>query len=116
VDHREHFGTFPLPSDPGNVRQILGRPGEVWGVESAADQLVVIRQVPEPGTTLPGDMDCDEDVDFDDIDDFVAILTASNAAGIQIVPEAGTRALLCFGVGFVASWRWGLGFFLTRAE
>jgi virginiamycin B lyase len=26
-----------------NVRQLLGRPGEVWGAESAADQLVVIR-------------------------------------------------------------------------
>jgi streptogramin lyase len=25
------------------VRQILGRPGEVWGAESAADKLVVIR-------------------------------------------------------------------------
>jgi virginiamycin B lyase len=25
------------------VRQILGRPGEVWLPESAADQLVVIR-------------------------------------------------------------------------
>ena len=40
----EAFTTFPLPSVPGNVRQILGRPGEVWGAESAADQLVVIRR------------------------------------------------------------------------
>jgi virginiamycin B lyase len=39
----ERFDTFELPSSPGNVRQILGRPGEVWGAESAADQLVVIR-------------------------------------------------------------------------
>ena len=39
----ERFDTFDLPSSPGNVRQILGRPGEVWGAESAADQLVVIR-------------------------------------------------------------------------
>ena len=38
------FVTFDLPSSPGNVRQILGRPGEVWGAESAADQLIVIRQ------------------------------------------------------------------------
>ncbi len=38
------FTTFPLPSTPGNVRQLLGRPGEVWGAESAADQLVVIRR------------------------------------------------------------------------
>lgn len=29
---------------PGRrVRQILGRPGEVWGAESAADKLVVVR-------------------------------------------------------------------------
>ena len=39
----ERFDTFDLPSSPGNVRQILGRSGEVWGAESAADQLVVIR-------------------------------------------------------------------------
>ncbi len=39
----ETFDTFPLPHDPGDVRQILGRPGEVWGAESAADHLVVIR-------------------------------------------------------------------------
>ena len=39
----ERFDTFVLPSTPSNVRQILGRPGEVWGAESAADQLVVIR-------------------------------------------------------------------------
>ncbi len=38
------WATFPLPSSPGNVRQLLGRPGEVWGAESAADQLVVIRR------------------------------------------------------------------------
>jgi virginiamycin B lyase len=37
------FTPFPLPSKPGNVRQILGRPGEVWGAESAADKLIVIR-------------------------------------------------------------------------
>jgi virginiamycin B lyase len=40
----EAFASFGLPSSPGNVRQILGRPGEVWGAESAADKLVVIRQ------------------------------------------------------------------------
>ena len=42
----EAFFTFGLPSDPGEVRQIHGRPGEVWGAESAADQLVVIRTAP----------------------------------------------------------------------
>jgi len=40
----EAFDVFPLPSSPGDVRQILGRPGEVWGAESAADQLVVMRE------------------------------------------------------------------------
>jgi virginiamycin B lyase len=40
---RETFESVPLPSKPGNVRQILGRPGEVWGAESAADKLVVVR-------------------------------------------------------------------------
>ncbi len=37
------FDSFPLPDSPGNVRQLLGRPGEVWGAESAADRLVVVR-------------------------------------------------------------------------
>ncbi len=41
----EQFDTFDLPSQPSNVRQILGRPGEVWGAESAADQLVVVRPI-----------------------------------------------------------------------
>jgi virginiamycin B lyase len=39
----EEFTSFPLPSSPGNVREILGRPGEVWGAESANDKLIVIR-------------------------------------------------------------------------
>ncbi len=39
----EEFEAFPLPSNPSNVRQILGRRGEVWLPESAGDQLVVIR-------------------------------------------------------------------------
>ena len=42
----EEFTSFPLPSRPGDVRQILGRPGEVWGAESAADSLVVVRTRP----------------------------------------------------------------------
>jgi virginiamycin B lyase len=33
----------PGPGDPGEVRQLLGRPGEVWAPESATDRLVVIR-------------------------------------------------------------------------
>ena len=39
----ERFTSLPLPNPSGSVRQILGRPGEVWGAESAADTLVVIR-------------------------------------------------------------------------
>ncbi|MBM2826673.1 MAG: Virginiamycin lyase [Dehalococcoidia bacterium] len=41
--NREAFESFPLPSSPANVRQILGRPGEVWGAESGVDKLVVVR-------------------------------------------------------------------------
>jgi virginiamycin B lyase len=40
---RETFDVFPLPSPGAEVRQILGRPGEVWGAESGVDKLVVIR-------------------------------------------------------------------------
>lgn len=40
---REAFDAFPLPSAQGYVRQLLGRPGEVWGAESGADKLVVVR-------------------------------------------------------------------------
>ena len=39
----EAFRSVPLPAEPANVRQIHGRPGEVWGAESAADALVVVR-------------------------------------------------------------------------
>ena len=39
----EAFTTFELPSPNGAVRQLLGRPGEVWGAESATDKLVVVR-------------------------------------------------------------------------
>jgi virginiamycin B lyase len=40
----EAFTPFPLPSPDARVRQLHGRPGEVWGAESAADQLVVVRR------------------------------------------------------------------------
>jgi len=36
------FTRVPLPSPGANVRQILGRPGEVWGAESGTDRLVVV--------------------------------------------------------------------------
>jgi virginiamycin B lyase len=39
----EEFTSYQLPHRPGEVRQILGRPGEIWGAESAADHLVLIR-------------------------------------------------------------------------
>lgn len=38
----ETFEVFTLPRSEANVRQILGRPGEVGGAESGADKLVVI--------------------------------------------------------------------------
>ncbi|OGT27762.1 MAG: lyase [Gammaproteobacteria bacterium RBG_16_66_13] len=39
----EQFEVFSLPSRGAEVRQILGRPGEVWGAESGVDKLLVIR-------------------------------------------------------------------------
>lgn len=40
------FRPFPLEGRPGNVRQIHGRPGEVWAPESATDHIVVVRTLP----------------------------------------------------------------------
>ncbi len=40
---RATFTAFPLPSPHAAVRQLLGRAGEVWGAESGADKLVVLR-------------------------------------------------------------------------
>ena len=39
----EKFESYALPSANGAVRQMLGRPGEVWGAESGVDKLIVIR-------------------------------------------------------------------------
>ena len=39
----EQFTVYQLPSPEGAIRQILGRPGEIWGAESAVDKLIVIR-------------------------------------------------------------------------
>jgi virginiamycin B lyase len=39
----EHFEVFDLPSSGARVRQILGRPGEIWLPESGVDKLAVIR-------------------------------------------------------------------------
>lgn len=40
---RERFDTFASPRPQANVRQLLGRPGEVWVPESGSDTLVVFR-------------------------------------------------------------------------
>ena len=37
------FESIALPAAGAAVRQLLGRPGEIWGAESALDRLVVIR-------------------------------------------------------------------------
>jgi len=42
----EEFTVFELPSPDAAVRQILGRPGEIWGAESAVDKIMVIRMKP----------------------------------------------------------------------
>jgi virginiamycin B lyase len=39
----ETFTSFRLPDADAAVRQLLGRPGEVWGAESGLDRLVVVR-------------------------------------------------------------------------
>jgi virginiamycin B lyase len=39
----ERFTTYELPSAGANVRQLLGRSGELWGAESGVDKLVVLR-------------------------------------------------------------------------
>jgi virginiamycin B lyase len=39
----EDFTFFRIPSDNASVRQLLGRPGEVWGAESSTDKLIRIR-------------------------------------------------------------------------
>lgn len=40
---QEKFEVFSIPSPGANVRQLLGRSGEVWGAESGTDKMVVIR-------------------------------------------------------------------------
>ena len=39
----ERFASYASPRRSANVRQILGRAGEVWAPESGADRLVVVR-------------------------------------------------------------------------
>jgi virginiamycin B lyase len=40
----ERFTAFPSDRPAANVRQMLGRRGEVWGAESGTDRLVVVRR------------------------------------------------------------------------
>jgi streptogramin lyase len=39
----EKFQSFPLPDQYASVRQLAGRKGEVWGAESAADKIFVLK-------------------------------------------------------------------------
>lgn len=43
----ETFTSLKLRSPNAAIRQILGRPGEIWGAESGVDKLVVIRTSPQ---------------------------------------------------------------------
>jgi virginiamycin B lyase len=40
----EKFNSFRLPTERAEIRQLHGRAGELWGAESSADKLIVIRQ------------------------------------------------------------------------
>ena len=40
---QQKFEVLSLPSPGANIRQLLGRSGEVWGAESGIDKLVLIR-------------------------------------------------------------------------
>lgn len=39
----EQWTRLPHDASPANVRQLLGRPGEVWSAESAADRILLVR-------------------------------------------------------------------------
>lgn len=41
----ETFDSFPIPTARAEVRQQLGRDGELWGAESGTDKLVVLRRI-----------------------------------------------------------------------
>jgi len=40
---KQKFEVFPLSTPNANIRQILSRPGEIWGAESGLDRLTVLR-------------------------------------------------------------------------
>jgi len=73
----EEFDPFPLPSSQGEVRQILGRDGEVWGAESRTDRLVVLRRIEE---AVAGDFNNDGVVDGADLLNWQAGFGTSGAA------------------------------------
>lgn len=39
----QEYASFPSDREHADVRQMLGRPGELWGAESGTDRLVVVR-------------------------------------------------------------------------
>jgi virginiamycin B lyase len=39
----ERFEVFPLPRPHANIREMMGRPGEVWLSESGTDHLLLYR-------------------------------------------------------------------------
>lgn len=39
----ERFTEYQLSGPNSAVRQILGRPGEIWGAESGLDKVIVVR-------------------------------------------------------------------------
>jgi virginiamycin B lyase len=41
---KETFTSYLLPTEAAEVRQLHGRPGEVWGAESGADKVIVVRE------------------------------------------------------------------------
>jgi len=44
----EGFTSVPLGDPPAYVRQLLGRPGELWGAASGRDELLVVRSACDP--------------------------------------------------------------------
>jgi streptogramin lyase len=43
IYEKEQFTSFPSNRKGANVRQLLGRKGEIWGAESGTDGPVIIR-------------------------------------------------------------------------
>ncbi len=94
----EEFTSFPLPSPAANVRQILGRPGEVWGAESGVDKLVVIRTAPPAEGSRPNTATATEiaaipapqlfDAGWDDRSAFEAGLIEAERGALAALPGA----------------------------